>query len=57
MYLLVNHLYTHVLFDLGATHSFINLELAENLACDLEEMDMQLCNFPRRLRLSYQYYF
>jgi len=31
-----------VLFDIGATHSFINLKLVEKLAYDLEEMNVQL---------------
>ena len=41
--LLVNHLFTRVLFDTGTTHSFINPETAKRLACELEEMDVQLC--------------
>ena len=39
----VNTLPTTVLFDTGATYSFINPVTAKQLNCDLEEMDMQLC--------------
>ena len=39
----VNTLSTKVLFDAGATHSFINLATAKRIACVLEEMDVQLC--------------
>ena len=41
--LLVNHFSTRVLFDAGATHSFINPATRKRLACKLDEMDMQLC--------------
>jgi len=34
---------TKVLFDAGATHSFINHATAKQIAYDLEEMDVQLC--------------
>jgi len=40
--LLVNHLCTRVLFDAGATHSFIPAT-TKKLACKLDEMDVQLC--------------
>jgi len=39
----VNTLPTTVLFDVGATHSFINPITANQMACALEEMDVQLC--------------
>jgi len=39
----VNTLPTTVLFDTGATHSFINPITVEQMNCDLEEMDVQLC--------------
>jgi len=38
--LLVNHPFTRVLFDAGATHSFINPITAKRLACKLDEMDV-----------------
>ena len=41
--LIVNHLFTQVLFDSGATHSFINLATAKRLAYELDEMDVELC--------------
>jgi len=41
--LLVNHPFTRVLFDADATHSFINPATAKRLACELDEMDVQLC--------------
>jgi len=41
--LLVNHLSTRVLFDAGATYSFINRATAKRLAYKRNEMDMQLC--------------
>ena len=41
--LLVNHLFTRVLFDAGVTHSFINPANAMRLACEPDEMDVQLC--------------
>jgi len=37
----VNTLPTKVLFDVGATHSFINPATAKQIACVLEEMDIQ----------------
>jgi len=40
--LLVNHIFTRVLFDAGATHSFINPTTANKLVSELDEMDMQL---------------
>ena len=40
--LLVDHLYACVLFDFGATHSFVNPELAKKLAGKPDEMDKQL---------------
>ena len=40
---LVNTLPTRVLFDAGATHSFINPTIARRPACLLDEMDVQLC--------------
>jgi len=40
---IVNTLPTTVLFDVGATHSFINPITANQMACALEEMDVQLC--------------
>ena len=41
--LLVNHLFTQVLFDAGATHSFIGPITTKKLACKPDEMDVQLC--------------
>jgi len=41
--LLVNHLFTQVIFDASATYSFINLIIAKRLAYKLDEMDVQLC--------------
>ena len=38
--LLVNHLFTRVLFDAGATHSFINSTTTKRLACKLDEMNV-----------------
>ena len=40
--LLVNTLPTHVLFDAGATNSFINLATAKGLTYKLDEMDVRL---------------
>jgi len=40
--LLINHLYTHILFDSGATHSFVNPAFAKKLASKPNEMDVQL---------------
>ena len=40
---IVNTLPTTVLFDAGATHSFVNLAIAKQLACAFEELDVQLC--------------
>ena len=40
--LLINHLYTHVLFDSGAAHSFVNHIFAKKLASKPNEMDVQL---------------
>jgi len=39
---LVNALSTKVLFNAGATHSFINPTTAKQMACTAEEMDMHL---------------
>ena len=39
----VNTLPAKVLFDVGAMHSFINPATAKQIACDLEEMDVQFC--------------
>ena len=41
--ILVNHLSARVLYDAGATHSFINPPIAKRLAYKLDEMDVQLC--------------
>ena len=41
--LLANHLFTRVLFDVSATHSFINPTTAKRLVCKLDEMDVQSC--------------
>jgi len=41
--LLVNHLFTKVLFNSGATHSFINPITAKRFACKPDDMDAQLC--------------
>ena len=38
--LLINHLFTRVLFDTGATHSFINLVTSKRLACKPEDVDV-----------------
>jgi len=40
--LLINHLYTHVLFDSRATHSFLNPIFAKKFASKPDEMDVQL---------------
>ena len=40
---IVNTLPTKVLFDAGATHSFINPKIAKRIASHLDEMGMQLC--------------
>ena len=40
--LLVNHLYTHILFDYGITHSFINPKFAKKHTDKPDEMDIQL---------------
>ena len=40
--LLINHLYAHVLFDSGATHSFVNPAFAKELASKPSEMNVQL---------------
>jgi len=39
----VNALSTKVLFDAGATHSFINPTTTKQMGCSAEEMDMHLC--------------
>ena len=39
----VNALLTKLLFDAGVTHSFINPATPKRMACDLEEMNVQLC--------------
>jgi len=39
----VNTLPTRVLFDVSATHSFINLATAKQIACAVEDMSVQLC--------------
>jgi len=41
--LLVNHLFTQVLFDTGTAHSFINPVTAKRLAYKPDDMDVQLC--------------
>jgi len=40
--LLVRHLYARVLFDFGATHSFVNHEFTKKLAIKPNEMNIQL---------------
>ena len=40
---IVNTLPTTMLFDAGATHSFINPAIAKQLVCAFEELDVQLC--------------
>ena len=40
---IVNTLPTTVLFDGGATHSFINPTIAKQLASAFEELDVHLC--------------
>ena len=40
--LLIKHLYAHVLFDSGATHSFVNPAFAKELASKPSEMNVQL---------------
>jgi len=40
----VNALPTLVLFDAGATHSFINPATVKRMNCALEELDIQLCH-------------
>jgi len=39
----VNTLLTKVLFDAGATHSFINPATAKRLPCAIEDMNVYLC--------------
>jgi len=39
----VNHLFTQVLYDACATHCFINPATIKRLACEPDEMDVQLC--------------
>jgi len=39
----VNTLPTKVLFDAGATHSFVNPTTATRMACAFKELDVQLC--------------
>ena len=39
----MNTLPTTMLFDAGATHSFINPTITKQLACAFEELDVQLC--------------
>ena len=39
----MNTLPTRVLFDAGATHSFISPATAKCLACDIEDMNVHLC--------------
>jgi len=39
----MNTLPTKVLFDADSTHSFINPTTAKEIACPLEEIDVQLC--------------
>jgi len=40
--LLIKHLYAHVLFDSGATHSFVNPVFVKKLTNKPSEMDVQL---------------
>ena len=40
--LLINHLCAHVLFNSGATHSFVNPSFAKKLASKHSEMDVKL---------------
>jgi len=40
---LMNTLPTRVLFDVGATHSFINLTTAKQIACVVEDITVHLC--------------
>ena len=40
--LLVNHLYVHVLFDSGASDSFVNPVFTKKLASKSDEIDVQL---------------
>ena len=40
--LLINNPYAHVLFDSGATHSFVNPIFAKKLASKPNEIDVQL---------------
>jgi len=49
----VNTLPTKVLSDVGATQSFINLAIAKQIACYLEDVDVQLC-VPIPIRSMYQ---
>jgi len=41
--LLFNHHYVHILFDSGATYSFVNVVFAKKLTSKPNEMDVQLC--------------
>ena len=40
--LLVNHLYTHILFNSGTARSFVNFEFVKKLASKPDEMDIQI---------------
>jgi len=40
--LLVNHLYTHILFKSGATHLFLSPKFVDKLASKPDEIDIQL---------------
>jgi len=40
--LLIKHLYAHVLFESGATHSFVNPAFAKLLTSKLRKMEVQL---------------
>jgi len=41
--LLLEDVYIHTLFDLGATHSFETPKVASKLSCVLVEMDYKVC--------------
>ena len=49
----VNTLPTRVLFDAGAMHSFINPATEKQIACAVEDMNVQLC-VPTSIGSVYQ---
>jgi len=41
--LLVENVYVHALFDMGAIHSFVTPEVASKLSCVPMEIDYEMC--------------